>query len=160
MLTFMLDVHPCENRYSREARVHGLPFDKNYTSCEEFELLFPDAFPGMTEETAKKIIPEEDKTKKKIWYSWKSGGLLSTKLPIKFLIDFTIRYDSLIAAEQGNEFPKQNSEFSLRVWKNDIDLQYLPREKDLIITYKLYKQMLNRFGSYGEFPCEKMVKEE
>lgn len=107
----------------------------------------------MSIDVRNKIIPDEDKTKRKIWYSWKSGGFLPTKIPIKYLIDFTIRYDSVSLAENGFDLPKSNSEFSIRVWKSDIGL-ISPTESDLNVTYKLYQQLLNNFGSFGEFPCE------
>mgnify|MGYP005994850067 CR=1 FL=1 len=156
-----LDVLPCEHRYSREARIHGIPLRSSFSTCGDFENMFPKAL-KLTKDTRQKVIPTEDRKSTKIWYSWKSEGFLPTTRPIKFALDFTIRYNTQEEAESGTAPPKANSEFSFRVFKHAPRYYSAsaPTEEDLFQTYMWYKRMLDEFGSFEEFPCEGEEKKE
>eukprot|EP01095_Lingulamoeba_sp_RSL-Kostka_P008213 TRINITY_DN2708_c4_g1_i2.p1 TRINITY_DN2708_c4_g1~~TRINITY_DN2708_c4_g1_i2.p1 ORF type:complete len:396 (-),score=98.72 TRINITY_DN2708_c4_g1_i2:237-1424(-) len=156
------DFHPCKSRLSRETRIWVNEIiegnkDNNWLlqECRDIVHFFPYAFddllPFTEKELNKKVIPKNTL----ISTTWSLAHFTEIS-DCMMKTEFTIDYGSVPdAIDELGEIVGNHSEFSIRIFNNPIkDISTFSNEC-INAVESIYVQLVNKYGSYEELPCEK-----
>jgi len=131
------DLHECSQKYSRETRVY-LTETPTFTHCKDVSVLYPWA---LKEKYDHNKVSTYDAT---YWWVREYAGYLNENT--KFLIAFTLRYQSLEQA-QYETAGAQAGEWSIRLFSLDHGHSYHYNEDVVQDTHDAWKAMMKHFGN-------------